>query len=56
MEKFQYMKIPVKYFTPEICSEYNIHNLTYNGYVHIEIRKGMYVLKEAGILAFDYIV
>ena len=42
MEKFQCMKILVKYFSLEICSEYNIHNLTHNRYVHIEIRKNMH--------------
>ena len=26
------------------------------GYVYIEIRKGMYGLKEVGILAFNYLV
>ena len=41
MEKYQYIQIPLKYFTPEICNEYNIHNLAYNGYINIEIRKGV---------------
>ena len=50
------MKIPLRYFTPEIFNEYNIHSLAHNGYINIEIRKGMYGLKEAGILAFNYIV
>ena len=56
MNKCQYMKIPLKYFTSEICTEYDIHNLTHNGYIHIEIRKGKYGLKEADILAFNYTV
>ena len=35
MEKYQYMKIPLKYFTPEIFIEYNIHNIAHNGYINI---------------------
>ena len=56
MEKYQYMKILLKYFTPEIYNEYYIHKITHNGYINIEIRKGIYGLKEAGILAYNYIV
>ena len=56
MKKFQYMHIPLKYFTDEIRQEYNIMDIAENGYVYIEIRKGMYGLKEAGILAFNYVV
>ena len=56
MKKNQYMTILLKYFTPEICSEYGIYNIAHNSYINIEIKKGMYGLKEAGILAFNYIV
>ena len=56
MEKYHYMKIPLKYFTPKTCSEYDIHNIGHNGYINIEIRKGMYGLKEVGSLAFNYMV
>ena len=56
MFNYQYMKIPLKYFTQEIREEYNIMNLVDNGYVSIEIRKGTYGLKEAGILAFNYVI
>ena len=31
-------------------------DITENGHVYIEIRKGMYGLKEAGIIAFNYSV
>ena len=50
------MKIALKYFTPETFTEYDIHDIAHNGYVNREIRKGIYGLKEAGILAFNYIV
>ena len=50
------MKIALKYFTPETFTEYDIHDIAHNGYVNREIRKGIYGLKEAGILVLNYIV
>ena len=50
------MRIPIKYFTQEIQDEYNIMDIVDNGYVYIDILKGVYGLKEAGILAFNYLV
>ena len=50
------MRIAQKYFTKEIRDEYNIDAIANNGFVYVEIRKGMYGLKEAGILAFNYVV
>ena len=49
MKKFQYMRIALKYFTKEKRDEYNIDAIANNGFVYVEIRKGMYGLKEAGI-------
>ena len=46
------MKIHLRFFTPEICKEYDITNLSHNGFIYVEICKGMYRLKEAGIIAF----
>ena len=56
MKNYQYMRIPLNCFTQEIRDEYDIMNIVDNNYVYIEIRKGMYDLKEAGILAFNYVV
>jgi hypothetical protein len=56
MDDFQYMKIPVKYIPQEVMDEYDLHSLVCDGYVHVEIRKGMYGLKEAGIIAYRRIV
>ena len=50
------MRIPLKYFTDEIKQQCNIMDIADNGYVYIEIRKGIYGLKEKGILAFSYLV
>ena len=56
MKQFQYMHIPLKYFTDEIRQEYNIMDISENGYGYIEIRKGIYSFKIAGIIAFNYVV
>ena len=49
----QYMRIQLKYFTQEMREEYNIMEIAQDGYLYIEIRKGMYGLKEAEILSFN---
>jgi hypothetical protein len=38
-------------FPEEIVETYNIKALAVDGWVYIEIRKGMYGLKQAGLLA-----
>jgi len=57
MPYYQYMRIHRKYFTPEICTKYNIDRICdVDGYVYVEIRKGMYGLKEAAILAHKQLI
>ena len=56
MKNYHYMRIPLKYFTEEIHKEYDIMDIADHGYIYIEIRKGMYGLKEARIFDFNYIV
>jgi hypothetical protein len=51
MSRFEYMRIPVKYIPKSIMEQYNLEPLIHNGYVVVEIRKGMYGLPQAGILA-----
>jgi hypothetical protein len=38
-------------FPEEIVDKYNIKALDVDGWVHIEIRKGMYGLEQAGLLS-----
>jgi hypothetical protein len=51
MDRYEYMRIPVNQIPPEIFELYNLQDLVHNGYVYVEIRKGMYGLPQAGILA-----
>ncbi|KAI2492390.1 Reverse transcriptase (RNA-dependent DNA polymerase) [Fragilaria crotonensis] len=49
------MRIHRRYLTAEVISEYNLTDPHFDskGYIYVEIRKGMYGLKEAAILAYD---
>jgi hypothetical protein len=51
LQRFEYMKMQLSRFPEEIIQNYNLSALAVNGWVHIEIRKGMYSLKQAGLLA-----
>jgi hypothetical protein len=49
--KNYYLGTPLPRFPEEIVQKYNLNALAVNGWVYIEIRKGMYGLKQAGLLA-----
>jgi hypothetical protein len=53
MSRYEYMKIPVDLIPPSIMKAYNLQKLAHHGYIYVEIRKGMYGLPQAGILAND---
>jgi hypothetical protein len=51
LPRFEYMKMLLTRFPEEIIQKYNLNALAVDGWVYIEIRKGMYGLKQAGLLA-----
>jgi hypothetical protein len=51
MERYEYMRIPLHQIPPAIYKQYNLQEVKHNGFVLVEIRKGMYGLPQAGILA-----
>jgi hypothetical protein len=51
LPRFEYMKILLSRFPDEIVQKYNLNALAVDDWVYIEIRKGMYGLKQAGLLA-----
>lgn len=51
MEIYKYMKIKLDTIPTEIIKRYNLEALAHNNFVYIEIRKGMYGLKQTGVLA-----
>jgi hypothetical protein len=51
LPRFEYMKMLLSRLPEEIVDKYNLGALAVDGWVHIEIRKGMYGLKHAGLIA-----
>jgi hypothetical protein len=51
LPRFEYVKMLLSRFPEEIVQKYNLNTLAVDGWVYIEIRKGMYGLKQAGLLA-----
>jgi hypothetical protein len=52
MERYEYMRLPITLLSTEIIAQYHLNDLvTPDGWVYIKIHKGMYHLKQAGILA-----
>ena len=49
--QYEYIKIPIDILQEDIIKEYNLIKIAQNGYIYCEIRKGMYGLPQAGILA-----
>ncbi len=56
MHHFEYMKIAVSLIPTAIFEAYQITNLVHNGYVYVEIQKGMYRLPQAGCIANDVLI
>jgi hypothetical protein len=51
LPRYEYMIMLLSRCPEEIVNKYNLKALAVNGWVYIEIRKGMYVLKQGGLLA-----
>ncbi len=54
MQRYEYMKMHLSFFPDEIITQYDLHNIKdSHGWIHMEIRKGMPGLKQAGRIAND---
>ncbi len=51
LEYFEYMQMPLDPFPIWIQNQYNLKNVAYNGYVHLEMRRAVWGLPQAGIIA-----
>jgi hypothetical protein len=49
----KYMRIPVWVVPDTFMQEYNLEKLIVNGFLYVEIRKGMYSLPKSGRIAND---
>ena len=49
LERYEYMRMKLADLPPDFVNKYNLHDkVTSDGYVYLEIRKGMYGLPQAG--------
>ena len=51
MDNYEYMFIPINQIPQEIIDHYHLQIIAHKGKVYVEIRRGMYGLPQAGILA-----
>ena len=51
LDRYEYMKMPVELIPPEFIELNNLSSKIKNGYLYMEIQKGMYGLPQSGILA-----
>ena len=49
MTRYEYTRLPIIIILQEIIEQYNLLPLVRNGYVYVEIQRGMYGLPQAGI-------
>lgn len=56
MIRFEYMKIDIRTIPQAIIDYYNLTEFVSEGYVYVEIMKGMYGLPQAGILANNELI
>jgi hypothetical protein len=50
LPRSEYMKMLISRFPEGIIQKYNLKALAVNGWVYIKIRKGMYGLKQPGLI------
>ena len=56
MEENEYMKVKLRYFPEHIIGRYNLCDIATNdGYIYIQIKREMCKLKQAALLAYDYL-
>jgi hypothetical protein len=50
MAHYKYMRLPLRILPQEIVDQYGLLPLVNDGWIYVEIRKGMYGLPQAGII------
>jgi hypothetical protein len=56
MSRYEYMRVPIWMLPAAIIEQYNLTPLFHNGFVYVEIRRGMYGLPQAGRLANNQLI
>jgi hypothetical protein len=55
LDRYEYMKMPLSLFLQDIINHYSLLDKALNGYIYMEICKGMYGLSQAGILVNKFL-
>ena len=55
MARYEYMKLVMACIPDEIVDQYNLRALSSDGWVYLDIHKGMPGLKQAGHIANDWL-
>ena len=56
MARDEFMRVKLQYFPADICTKYDLASkVAPDGYVYIRIKKGMYGLKQAALLAYNHL-
>jgi hypothetical protein len=50
LPRYEYRRLPLSIILDEIITKYNLRAISVGGWLYLEIRRGMYDLKQAGIL------
>ena len=51
LDRYEYMKIPISLFPEHISQQYDSRSKMNNGFIYLEIRRSIYGLPQAGMLA-----
>jgi hypothetical protein len=51
LDRFEYMKMPIALFPEWIVKQYNLTTQVLNGFIYLEMRRAVWGLPQAGILA-----
>ena len=55
-KKAEYMQVPYKYFPNDIRQKYSLAQKVHNNSIYIQMKKGMYVLKQVTVLAYNNLI
>jgi hypothetical protein len=56
MDRYKYMRLAITTLPDKIIQQYKLLDLVHDGYVYVEIHRGMYGLPQAGIIANQLLV
>ena len=55
MKEYEYMQIPYRLIPQDIREQYQLESKVHDGHIYCRIKRGMYGLKQAAVLAYDHL-